>query len=179
MAHRLPTWLTASERKRLQTADLNTRDRAIVVTLLYAGLRSNELKMLDLHDLDFDDRTILVRHGKRNKQRLIPMHAEIAATLALYVQERDAGAVFLNRFGRRLSNRAIRLLVKSAGLGAEINKDLHPHALRHSFAVSLLETEPPTDLETIRELLGHADIKTTSVYLHCSSARRREAVDRL
>lgn len=179
MGQKLPTWLTASERKRLLAAPMSIRDRAILSTFLFAGLRSNELRMLDVEDLDFDEMTILVRFGKRSKQRLMPLHTEAATALITYLEDRDrrSGPVFLNRFGNRLSNRSLRTIVKDLAIQAVIHKDLHPHALRHSFAVALLEAD--TDLETIRDLLGHKDIKTTSIYLHCSTARRRAAVDRI
>lgn len=133
--------------------------------------------MLDIADLDFDEMTIFVRYGKWSKQRIVPLHAEAAAALNAYLGDRQSGPIFLNRFGERLSNRYLRMLVKDLGQQAGIRKDLHPHALRHSFAVALLEAE--IDLETIRDLLGHQDLKTTSIYLHCSTARRRAAVERI
>lgn len=177
MGRRLPVWLNEIERKRLLGLEMPARDRAIVSLFLLAGLRSNELRMLDIQDLDFDAKTILVRFGKRSKQRMVPLHAEAATVLDPYISDRQEGALFLNRFGQRLSNRWLRMLVKALGQRAGIRKNLHPHALRHSFAVALLETG--SDLETIRDLLGHDDIKTTSIYLHCSTARRRAAVDRI
>jgi site-specific recombinase XerD len=155
---------------------MKSRDRAIITTFLYAGLRSNELRMLDVGDVDFEAMTIFVRFGKRQKQRIVPLHAEAAFALSAYLDhQRLDGPIFLNRCCKRLSNRYLRMLVKRLGREAGIAKDLHPHALRHTFAVALLEAG--ADLETIRDLLGHSDIKTTSIYLHCSSARRRAAVD--
>lgn len=175
---RLPTWLNQSERKRLLALEMPARERAIVATFLFAGLRSNELRMLDVADVDFEEMTIFVRFGKRDKQRVVPLHAEAAFALSAYIDDdRLDGPIFRNRYGRRLSNRYLRMLVKNLGERAHIKKDLHPHALRHTFAVTLLESG--ADLETIKELLGHSDIKTTSIYLHCTSARRRAAVDRI
>jgi site-specific recombinase XerC len=174
---RLPTWLTETERKRLWGLDLSARDRAILAVFLYGGLRSNELRMLDGEDLDFDAKTMLIRFGKRSKQRLTPMHANAEAALLEYIGERRSGAVFLGPSGERISNRGLRHLVRRWGNVAGLRKELHPHSLRHTFAVSLLEAD--VDLETIRDLLGHASIATTSIYLHCSSSRKRAAVDRL
>jgi integrase/recombinase XerC len=174
---RLPTWLTESERKRLWGLDLSVRDRAILGVFLYGGLRSDELRMLDVQDLDFDAKTILIRFGKRSKQRLTPMHANTEAALQGHLGDRRSGPVFAGPSGERISNRGLRHLVKRWGALAGLRKDLHPHALRHTFAVSLLEAE--VDLETIRDLLGHASIQTTSIYLHCTSQRKRAAVDRL
>lgn len=177
MGRRLPTWLTDAERKRLLNVEMAARDRAIVTLFLYSGLRCNELRMLDVEDLDFEEMTVLVRFGKRSKQRLVPLHAEAAAALSEHLGGRTAGPVFLSERKLRISLRRLRSLVKGLGQQAGLRKDLHPHALRHSFAVALLEAN--VDLETIRDLLGHEDIKTTSIYLHCSTAKRRAAVDRI
>jgi integrase/recombinase XerC len=174
MARRLPTWLTEAERKRLLGLDMSARDRAVVSLFCYAGLRCNELRMLDVGDLSFEGATVLVRHGKRSKQRIVPLHTEAAAALEAHLDGRSVGAVFLSSRDRRLSNRRLRSLIKSLGLRARLRKDLHPHALRHTFAVALLEAK--VDLETIRDLLGHDSIETTSIYLHCSTAKLRAAV---
>lgn len=179
MPKRLPTWLTATERAKLLDVDMSARDRAVVCLFLFAGLRSNELRMLDIQDIDVEAMSILVRFAKRGKQRLVPLHAEAGAAIDAYIEGRRRGALILSSRGTRISNPRLRQLIKSLGVAAGIRKDLHPHALRHSFAVALLETTPPTDLETIRDLLGHESIQTTSIYLHCSTARRRAAVDRL
>lgn len=174
---KLPTWLNASERKRLLNTDLPQRDRAIISVFVYTGLRSNELRMLDIRDLDFEEMTLFVRFGKRAKQRIIPLHAEAAAALDAYIDGRQSGSVFLSNRNQRISNNRLRTLVKEIGRLAGLVKDLHPHALRHTFAVSLLDAGE--NLETIRDLLGHDSIKTTSIYLHCSVATRRKAIDAL
>lgn len=174
---RLPTWLTASERKKLLDTDTTDRDRAIVTLLLYAGLRCNELRMLDVGDVDLEAMSIHVRFGKRAKERYVPLHPDAAMAVSQYLDGRQSGPVFLSARGGRLSLRHLRTLVKRAGQRAGLRKDLHPHALRHSFAVALLEKH--TDLETIRDLLGHSSIQTTSIYLHCSLERRQSAVNRL
>lgn len=177
MPRRLPTWLTEAERKKVLSLDLSARDRAILTLFLYSGLRCNELRMLDVPDLDFEDMTVLVRFGKRSKQRVVPLHSEAQAALAQHLSGRPSGPVFESERRERISLRRLRSLTKELGQQAGLRKDLHPHALRHSFAVALLEKN--VDLETIRDLLGHEDIKTTSIYLHCSTAKRRAAVDRI
>lgn len=177
MARRLPTWLTEIERKRVLDLDLSRRDRAILTVFLFGGLRSNELRMLDIEDLDFDTQTVFVRHGKRNKQRLIPLHREVERALKAFLGDRQSGPVFLGPQGERISNRGLRYLVGKWGKDAGIRKRLHPHALRHTFAVALLEAD--VDLETIRDLLGHESIQTTSIYLHCTTQRKRTAVEKL
>jgi site-specific recombinase XerD len=174
---RLPTWLTESERKKLLDAEMADRDRAIITMLLYSGLRCNELRMLDIGDVDFEEMSIHVRYGKRAKERYVPLHPDAAMAISHYLDGRQSGPVFLSARGGRLSLRHLRTLIKQAGQRAGLRKDLHPHALRHSFAVALLEKN--CDLETIRDLLGHSSIQTTSIYLHCSLERRQSAVNRL
>jgi site-specific recombinase XerD len=177
MGRRLPTWLTGPERKRVLGLDLSPRDRAIITTFLYTGLRSNELRLLDVEDLDLEAMTIFVRFGKRAKQRIVPLHAEAAAALDVHLAGRITGPVFESNREQRISYDRLHSLVVDLGKQAGLRKELHPHALRHSFAVSLLDAG--VDLETIRDLLGHESIQTTSIYLHCSTAKRRAAVDRI
>lgn len=174
---RLPVWLTEKERDQLLSVEMSDRNRAILTTFLYAGLRSNELRMLDVVDIDFDEMTIHVRHAKRGKERLIPLHPEVAVAVEKYLGERDDGPIFLSNRGERISNRRLRSMVKMIATRASLKKNLHLHALRHTFAVLLKENGE--DLETIRDLLGHEDIRTTSIYLHCSMAGKRTAINRL
>lgn len=177
MGRRLPTWLTEAERKRVLGLELSPRDRAILTLFLFSGLRCNELRMLEVGDLDFDELTIFVKFAKRSKQRVVPLHDEAMTALKDHLQGRTTGPVFLSERKQRISLRRLRSLVKSLGQQAGLRKDIHPHVLRHSFAVALQDKD--VDLETIRDLLGHEDIKTTSIYLHCSTAKRRAAVDRI
>lgn len=177
MGRRLPTWLTGPERKRVLSLEMSPRDRAIITTFLYTGLRSNELRLLDVEDIDLEAMTVFVRFGKRSKQRIVPMHAEAAAVLDTHLAGRKTGPVFESNRGKRISYDRLHSLVVEVGQRAGLRKELHPHALRHSFAVALLDAG--VDIETIRDLLGHEDIRTTIIYLHCSTARRRAAVDRI
>lgn len=157
--------------------DMPARDRAIITTFLYTGLRSNELRLLDVEDIDFEAMTVFVRFGKRSKQRYVPLHAEAAAALDAHLAGKTSGPVFESNRGQRISYDRLHSLVGELGKEAGLRKELHPHSLRHSFAVALLDAG--VDLETIRDLLGHESIQTTSIYLHCSTAKRRQAVDRI
>lgn len=177
MGRKLPTWLTGPERKKVLNLEMTARDRAIITTFLYTGLRSNELRLLDVEDLDFDALTVFVRFGKRDKERIVPLHAEAATALETHLQGRITGPLFKSNRGSRISYDRLHSLVVELGHRAGLRKDLHPHSLRHSFAVSLLDAD--VNLETIRDLLGHEDIRTTTIYLHCSTAKRRAAVDRI
>lgn len=177
MARKLPTFLTASEKRKLLALDLSLRDRAILSVFLYAGLRANELRMLDAEDIDFDAGTLYVRHAKRGKERLIPLHPEAGVALEAHLDGRSSGPVFQSNRGQRISYDRLHSLAVTMGNSAGIRKRTRPHVLRHTFAVALHENGE--DLETIRDLLGHEDIRTTSIYLHCSMAGKRLAIDRL
>lgn len=177
MSRTLPVWLTEQERERLLDLDLSRRDRAILSVFLLAGLRANELRMLDVGHLDFEAAIIHVKHAKRDKERAVPMHTEIAETLEMYLNSRDEGPVFLSNRKGRISYDRLHSLIVSLGKKSGLQKNISPHKLRHSFAVALHENGE--DLETIRDLLGHEDIRTTSIYLHCSMAGKRTAINRL
>lgn len=174
---KLPTWLTIQEQKKLLALEMSKRNRAIVTTFLYVGLRSNELRMLDINDVDFEAMTIYVRHAKRGKERYVPLHPEAAMALDTYLTGRRRGSVFLSNRQQRISNNRLRTLIKYLGVQAGLRKDLHPHALRHSFAVSLLEAE--ASLVDIKDLLGHDSLKTTEIYLHCTPNRLRGVINKL
>lgn len=177
MKRKLPTWLTSRKRNRLLDQEMTRRDRAIVALFLFCGLRSNELRMLDVEDLDLDEGTVFVRHAKRDKERIVPLHVEARKALQEYLGDRRSGPVVLSNRGLRISNRRLRSLIKEMGSHADLRSELHPHALRHTFAVSLLEAD--VDLHTIKDLMGHESIETTSIYLHCTTERKRAAIDRL
>lgn len=176
---KLPIWLIDAELERLFDLPLSLRDWAILAVFAYAGLRSNELRMLDVGDIDWELGQLHVRHAKRGKERIIPLHRETLGALRIYLAGRQAGPMFLSNRSRRISNQRLRSLVAEWGRRARIVKRrrLHPHALRHTFAVRLLETG--SDLEMIRDLLGHESIVTTCIYLHCTTQGKRVAIDRL
>lgn len=174
---KLPIWLTDRERERLLDLEMSPRDRAIVSVFLFAGLRANELRMLDVNDLDFDADTIHVRHAKRDKERVIPLHREAKVALLDHLGDRRAGPVFLSNRGRRISYDRLHSLMVSLGQRAGLRKRSRPHVARHSFAVALHENG--ADLEKIRDLLGHEDISTTTIYLHCSMRGKRQVIDSL
>lgn len=177
MGRRLPTWLTQKERDQLLDLELSQRDRAILTVFLFAGLRANELRMLDVSDVDFDAGTLHIRHAKRGKERMIPLHSEAVVALETHLAGQSDGPVFLSNRGRRISYDRLHSLALELGQRAGLRKRTRPHVLRHSFAVALHENGE--DLETIRDLLGHEDIRTTSIYLHCSMAGKRSAINRL
>ena len=145
------------------------RDRAIFEILYGCGLRVSELTGLNLEDLDRTERWLRVR-GKGRKERQVPVPGKAAEALERYLGTRpvvrDEPAVFLNFRGRRLTARAVQMLLKLyAGLIIG-DPSVHPHSLRHAYATHLLADG--ADLRSIQELLGHARLSTTQKYTQVS-----------
>jgi site-specific recombinase XerD len=156
---------------------MSTRDRAILTVFLFGGLRCNELRMLDVEDVDFEESTIFIRYAKRDKQRMVPLHDRAREALEAYLSDRSTGPIFLSGQETRISNRRLRSLVKELGQRAGLKKDLHPHTLRHTYATLLREAG--VELGDVGNLLGHASLDTTRIYDHMSMARKRLAVEKL
>jgi integrase/recombinase XerD len=181
----LPETLSAPEVERLLAAaaggtPLELRDRAIVELLYASGLRVSELCGARLENLDLEEGFIRVV-GKGDKQRLVPVGARACEALGRYLQggrpalvaKRTGGEVFLSVRGRKLTNQRIWQLLGDLAGRAGLERRVHPHMLRHSFATHLLEGG--ADLRIIQELLGHADIATTQIYTHVDSRHLHKA----
>lgn len=183
MPKRLPVFLKSAEPELIIRASTRNRDRVLLLVGLYCGLRVAELVNLQVGDLDFNRRTLFVRQGKGNKDRMVPIPKKILGPLRAHVAGRLTGYVFPSpRAGRRLSTRAVQLLVKKlaalAGL-PEAGKARYatPHKLRHAYATRLLEAG--ATVYEVRDLLGHSSIGVTETYLHSTPDRLVRAVDRL
>ena len=154
------------------------RDAALLELLYGSGLRIAEATALDIDDLDLA-RSRVVVSGKGGRQRTVPVSEPAAHCLrrwltdgraALATELTPAGAVFLNRRGRRLTPRDARRIVDRRA-----SAPTHPHALRHTFATHLLDGG--ADLRVVQELLGHSDVATTQRYTHVSKERLRAVFD--
>ncbi|MBN1321791.1 MAG: tyrosine recombinase XerD [Thermoleophilia bacterium] len=177
----LPRTLSVQEVERLLTGPRadprGLRDRALLETLYGAGLRASEALSLRLQDIDLDVgfvRTI----GKGDKERVVPLGRKAIEALRAY-NERGrpflggagkikAPELFLNDRGRRLSRQGLHLLIKKYARLAGLPDDVSAHTLRHSFATHLLEGG--ADLRAVQEMLGHADLSTTQIYTHVTTA---------
>ncbi len=153
------------------------RDAAMLHAMYAAGLRVSELVRLELGDLDLNQ-GLVVAFGKGGKRRLVPLGELAQESIAAYLQRVRPGwaaagekAVFVTSRGRRMTRQGFWKLVKAYARGAGIDKEISPHALRHSFATHLLQGG--ADLRVVQTLLGHADISTTQVYTHVSGAHLR------
>jgi integrase/recombinase XerC len=184
---RLPAILPEDDVRRLIEADAEEpspaalRDRAILETLYSSGLRVSELVGLNWRDIDDDVGMVLVRSGKGNKDRMVPIGEPALDALkawrrAMPVAWELDGPVITNLRGGRLTTRAVENIlaqrIVAAGLGASIT----PHGLRHCFATHMLNSG--ADLRSIQEMLGHASLATTQRYTHVSVNHLREVYRR-
>ena len=155
------------------------RDLLIFELLYGCGLRISELVGLDLEDFDRTERWIRVR-GKGRKERQVPFGGKAATALDAYLVSRQAQigehGLLVNRFGKRLSDRSAREIVKLYSRMLAGDSSLHPHSLRHAFATHLLADG--ADLRSIQELLGHARLATTQKYTEVSLTDLMAVYDR-
>jgi len=163
---KLPVILNRSELKELFRAPTLLKHR-IVLTLIYsAGLRAQEVVNLKLSDIDFERRTIHIRQSKYKKDRIVPLADSMAKGLKKYLQ---AGHPHLWLFNGhepdgRYSVRGLSWVMRESLKKTTIRKEVTLHSLRHTYATHLLEEG--LNIVTLKELLGHAHITTTMIYLH-------------
>ena len=147
------------------------------------GLRVAELVALNLDDWDRDADVLRV-FGKGKKERVSPVGSFAAAALERWLSFRDPSpkgtasdqkAIFLNRFGKRLTTRSIGRMLEKHIKEAGLDSITSPHTLRHSFATHLLDGG--ADLRSVQELLGHKSLTTTQIYTHVSTKRLKETYE--
>ena len=169
---------------------LRLRDQAILEVLIATGVRVSELCLLDVEDCDMRGRQARIS-GKGSKERVVQLESEdTLRALGAYLEARDEwtarrpgallegarGAVFLNRFGGRMSEQAVRAVVSRRARRAGVAAHVTPHMFRHTFATMLLEDD--VNLRYIHSLLGHSSVKTTERYTHVAHAKQREVLRR-
>lgn len=186
----LPDFLPVSEITAIIEAvdgedPLSRRDRAILELLYGAGIRVGELAALSLRDIDVRERKLRVL-GKGRKERIVPFGEKAQQATEAYLSARpslarkdghqDEEALFLGRYGTRLTPRQVQNILRKRGALGAMRADLHPHALRHSYATHLLDAG--ADLRSIQAMLGHSSLSTTQKYTHITVDRLREAYSR-
>ncbi len=181
---RLPDTLNLREMEELlQKPDDATpqglRDRAMLELLYATGLRASELLTLTVNDLNWQV-GCLAATGKGRKERIVPVGRAAIATLRRYMDEsrpvllkgKKTDILFVNRRGGGLTRQALWKTIRKYAALAGLQKKVHPHTFRHSFATHLLEGG--ADLRAVQVMLGHADISTTQVYTHVTRERLKE-----
>ncbi|HQX50550.1 MAG TPA: tyrosine recombinase XerC [Planctomycetaceae bacterium] len=186
---KLPHFLTTDQVGTLLLAppanlDAGLRDRAILETMYSAGLRVSEVVGLDLKDWDRSAGILRVL-GKGRKERISPVGSYATKAIDRWLEvrtpdpkaaEKQGSAMFLNRFGRRLTTRSIGRMLETHIQTAGLSQQTTPHTLRHSFATHLLDGG--ADLRSVQELLGHKSLTTTQIYTHVSTRRLRETYEK-
>lgn len=181
---RLPTFLTETEIKEvLESPESPTpqgiRDRALLELLYASGLRVSEMASLNLENVNLETREIRVM-GKGSKERITLMGKPAVRALAVYLNKsrphllgnKKTDAFFLNRDGARMAVRRFQYILDKYAAKAGLDKKIHPHLFRHSFATHLLDGG--ADLRVVQELLGHARLTTTQIYTHVTRAKARQ-----
>ena len=169
---KLPHTLDVDQMTQLLNIDdsdpLALRDLAILELFYSSGLRLSELLNLTLKDYDQTEHSVRVL-GKGNKERVVPVGSKAEQAIGQWLTLRDqfnphGEYLFVSKQGKRLHPSTVQKRFKQWGIKQGIDRNVHPHLLRHSFASHILESSG--DLRSVQELLGHADISTTQIYTH-------------
>ena len=173
---RLPRFLSENEAAKLVSApeaasDKTIRDKALLELVYATGLRVSEVNGLNLDSINLDTRELMVT-GKGSKDRVVLMGQPARDTIKIYLAEvrnkvgsvGPEDALFLNRYGNRLSERSIQKIVREYATRAGIVGNVHTHTLRHSFATHMFNGG--ADIRSVQELLGHSNPATTQIYTH-------------
>ncbi len=185
----LPKPISISQVRQLleQPSKLSTpeakRDRAILEVLYASGMRISELISLNLGDVDTEGGYVRC-FGKGHKERMIPIYEQGALTVKKYIEEtrpqlarhKNEQAMFLNSRGERLTRQGFWQKLKEYAKSANLDAQISPHTLRHSFATHMLSGG--ADLRSVQELLGHANISTTQVYTHLTTEHIRRTYEK-
>jgi integrase/recombinase XerD len=179
---RLPVIFNRSELRELFKAPTLLKHR-ILLTLVYsAGLRGQEVINLKLSDVDFERKTIHIRQSKYKKDRIVPFSDYMAKGLRMYIKAENPHIWLFN--GKepdgRYSVRGLSWVMRETIKKTSIKKDVTMHTLRHTYATHLLEEG--LNIVTLKELLGHAEIATTMIYLHvaqCPLVKAHSPLDTL
>jgi integrase/recombinase XerD len=178
---RLPSVLSQDEVARLIDSANNLLDYTMMMTLYATGIRRAELCRLKVEDIDSHRMVVHIRQGKRNRDRDVPLTPKLLETLREYWRWMKPKTYLFPgmekswRADKPLTPKCVWLAIQNAAKRAGIKKRVSPHTMRHSFATHLLENG--TDLRTIQMLLGHSDLRATSIYLHVSRLHLQAVVN--
>ena len=175
---KLPKVLSMSEITDLLNTNMSLLDKAVLELLYAAGLRVTELTDLQYKNIDLKSKYVRCI-GKGSKERIVPIGNKACSAIKKYIEQREytikkyninTKYCFIKENGKRLTRQDVYNFIRN--IGKNINKDISPHTIRHSFATHLLENG--ADLRVVQELLGHSDVSTTQLYTHISKKRLKE-----
>ncbi|NEW06158.1 site-specific tyrosine recombinase XerD [Paenibacillus sp. SYP-B3998] len=161
-----------------------SRDRAMLELLYATGIRVSELISLNLTDINLQMGFIRCV-GKADKERMIPIGSMSIRCLEMYMNQNrakllkkamDEQALFIGHLGTRMTRQGFWKILKRYAQEVNIQKDITPHTLRHSFAAHLIENG--ADLRSVQEMLGHSDISTTQMYVQVTKLKMKEVYNR-
>ena len=178
---KLPKYLSIEEVDNLLDIELNTyfdhRNKAILELMYSTGLRATELINLELNNIDTVNMIVHV-YGKGSKERIVPMSKIAVNYLDIYINNyRDSlfvkgkpktDALFLNNHGTKMTRQGLYKIIGKIAKEKNINKEITPHVLRHSFATHMIECG--ADIRSVQELLGHENVVTTEIYTHLANS---------
>jgi integrase/recombinase XerD len=175
-----PQEVEAVMAQTLLHGELGVRDRAMLETLYSSGIRRGELINLKLYDLDVRNGSLLVRQGKGQKDRYVPLGARAIHWISRYLEdvrpaiviEPDEGYAFLHEFGEAFSKNRLTDMVKKYLRAAGVTKPGACHLFRHAMATHMLNNG--ADIRFIQAILGHAQLSTTEIYTHVTIAKLKE-----
>ena len=176
----LPTTLTVEETQQILDAPnelraIEMRDKAMLYTLYATGMRISELISLNMHNVVLTRGSVQVI-GKGGKERLIPLTSDAIYMIKKYLTEareklskgKDHNNIFVSTHGKQISRHSFWHRIKAYLKKVDVNKEVHPHTLRHAFATHMLNNG--ADLRSVQLLLGHSDLATTQIYTHVAKA---------
>lgn len=188
--NRLPVVLSIKEVMQLLNVRMMEKHRLLISLLYECGMRCKEVRLLEVRDIDFDRMTIHIRHGKGNRERIVPMGKSLSHQLKKYIEKQSNPKwVFNTRgsqkidldsggdFDRRYSQKGVQWAVQQAVKRAGIHKRVSVHTLRHTYATHLLESG--VNIVQIQKWLGHVNIQATLIYLHVSDYGKYEKLSLL
>lgn len=174
----LPKFLTENELNKIfdvcsDESPTNQRDKLIIELLYSTGIRVSELVNIKLSNINYKDKVIKIL-GKGNKERIVLYNNHTKKALEEYLNDgyikfnkRKSEYLILNTNGNKMSDRYIRNIINKLTIKAGLNIKISPHTIRHTFATDMLEEG--ADLVTVKELLGHESLNTTSIYTHITN----------
>ena len=177
---KLPKYLSIEEVDKLLDIELNTpfdhRNKAILELMYSTGLRASELINLELNNVDTVNMVVHV-YGKGSKERIVPMSKIAVNYLDMYINnyreelfvkgKPKTDALFLNNHGTKMTRQGLYKIIGKIAREKNINKEITPHVLRHSFATHMIECG--ADIRSVQELLGHENVVTTEIYTHLAN----------
>jgi integrase/recombinase XerD len=184
---KIPSTLTFEEAARLlrqpDGSDAKSvRDRAMLELLYATGIRVSELISLNTEDINC--RVGYLKCCSSSRERVIPIGSAAMQHLENYldhareglIRDREEKALFVNVHGQRMTRQGFWKIIKHYKETAQIEKDITPHTLRHSFAIHLIDNG--ADIRSVQEILGHSDISTTQIYSQIQLENKKKSVSK-